>query len=89
MACRETKDSLLKRLSTQEEELHEANNSVEYWSVSYHELLKEYNSLKDRQEGEGFILNTIDDEFKLEIVLKMFKNLRLEELQALYKLWRE
>jgi len=72
-----------KRLSDIEQELHEANNSVDYWSTEYNSLLKEYNSLKDTLAENDIQPVSIIDEFKMVILMKMYRHSSLEDLQSL------
>ena len=67
-----SKEQALKRLEEMEQELHEANNSTEYWSHEYHTLLTTHNNLKYTDSPVLKFLNScsIIDHSKVEDFIK-------------------
>ena len=47
---KQTKEELIKTIQALEQELHESNNSADYWSHEYHKLLESYEALKISDE---------------------------------------
>jgi len=66
------KAELSERLEAMEQELHEANNSKEYWSYEYHNLLKSFEALKTSADPIQLFLSScnIIDRAKVEDFIK-------------------
>lgn len=43
---KQTKEELILTIGDLDQQLHEANNSTDYWSYEYHKLLESYEALK-------------------------------------------
>ena len=65
---KQTKEELINTIQSLEQELHESNNSAEYWSHEYHKLLEAYEALKISDEPIQIFLAScsIIDKSKVE-----------------------